>query len=56
MKQAYIYIMSNRYKGTLYVGVTSNLIKRVFEHKNGLSEGFTKRYALKSLVYYEILY
>ncbi|MEA1918586.1 MAG: GIY-YIG nuclease family protein [Campylobacterota bacterium] len=54
MKQAYIYIMSNRYKGTLYVGVTSNLIKRVFEHKNGLSEGFTKRYALKSLVYYEI--
>jgi putative endonuclease len=46
--------MSNRYNGTLYVGVTSDLIKRVFEHKKGLSEGFTKRYALKNLVYYEI--
>ena len=54
MKYGYVYIMTNHKNGTLYVGVTSNLIKRVYEHKSGASEGFTKKYGLKCLVYYEI--
>ena len=54
MKQSYIYIMSNKLNGTLYVGVTSDIIKRVYEHKNNLVDGFTKKYNLKTLVYYEI--
>ncbi len=54
MKQSYIYIMSNKLNGTLYVGVTSDIIKRVYEHKNSLVDGFTKKYNLKILVYYEI--
>ena len=53
-KQAYIYFMSNRYNKVLYVGITSNLIKRVWEHKNKVVDGFTKRYNLYKLVYYEI--
>ena len=48
----YVYIMASE-SGTLYVGVTGNLEKRVFEHKNGLLEGFSKKYACKKLVYYE---
>jgi len=55
MKQGYIYIMSNKNNGTLYIGVTSNLIKRVYEHKNNFVDGFTKKYNLKILVYYEVL-
>ncbi|NPA71758.1 MAG: GIY-YIG nuclease family protein [Gammaproteobacteria bacterium] len=55
MKTGFIYIMSNHKNGTLYIGVTSNLIKRVYEHKNALTEGFTKKYNLKKLVYYEQL-
>jgi len=47
--------MTNQRNGTLYVGVTSNLVQRVFQHKNHLVEGFTKRYNLKLLVYYEQL-
>ncbi len=54
MKQSYIYIMSNKLNGTLYVGVTSDIIRRVYEHKNSLVDGFTKKYNLKTLVYYEI--
>jgi len=54
MKQGYVYIMSNDKNGTLYIGVTSNLIKRVYQHKNFLCEGFTKRYVLTKLVYFEI--
>ena len=54
MKYGYVYIMTNQKNGTLYVGVTSNLIKRVYEHKNELCDGFTKKYGLKSLVYYEL--
>jgi putative endonuclease len=46
--------MSNKQNGTLYVGVTSDIIKRVYEHKNNLVDGFTKKYNLKTLVYYEI--
>ena len=53
-KQAYIYFMSNRYNKVLYVGITSNLIKRVWENKNKVVDGFTKRYNLNKLVYYEI--
>ncbi|PIQ04367.1 MAG: endonuclease [Piscirickettsiaceae bacterium CG18_big_fil_WC_8_21_14_2_50_44_103] len=55
MKQGFVYIMTNQRNGTLYVGVTSNLVQRVFQHKNHLVEGFTKRYNLKLLVYYEQL-
>ncbi|QPM69462.1 hypothetical protein RT761_02695 [Atribacter laminatus] len=46
--------MSNRYNKVLYVGITSNLMKRVWEHKNKVVDGFTKRYNLNKLVYYEI--
>jgi len=53
-EQAYIYIMSSRYNKVLYVGITSYLIKRVWEHKNKVVDGFTKRYNLNKLVYYEI--
>ena len=53
MKQPAIYIMTNFRNGTLYVGVTSDLIKRAFEHREGLIEGFTKKYGCKQLVYYE---
>lgn len=51
----YVYIMANKKNGTLYVGITSNLEKRVFEHKNDITDGFTKRYKLNNLVYYEVV-
>lgn len=53
-KYYYVYILASKRNGTLYIGVTSNLIKRVYEHKNNLVEGFTKRYQVHHLVYYEI--
>jgi len=54
MKQGYVYIMTNKPKGTLYIGVTSDIVKRIYEHKNDLIDGFTRKYDLKNLVYYEI--
>jgi putative endonuclease len=53
MAGGYVYILTNRPNGILYVGVTSDLIRRVFEHRSGFVEGFTKRYGLKRLVYFE---
>jgi putative endonuclease len=53
MAYAFVYIMASNKKGTLYVGVTTDLIKRVHEHKNGSIEGFTKKYKVHTLVYYE---
>ena len=52
-KNFYVYILANEQNGTLYIGVTSDLIKRVWEHKNKLAEGFTKQYNVNKLVYYE---
>jgi putative endonuclease len=51
--QYYLYILSNKYNGTLYIGVTNDLERRMFEHKNKQIEGFTKRYGLYKLVYFE---
>jgi putative endonuclease len=53
MKTYYIYILASQRNGTLYVGVTDDLIRRVHEHKEGLIEGFTKKYHVHRLVYYE---
>jgi putative endonuclease len=49
----WVYILANKPGGTLYVGVTNNLVRRVYEHREGLAEGFTKRYGVKLLVYFE---
>ncbi len=49
----YVYILASKKNGTLYVGVTSNLIRRVHQHKAGLVDGFTKKYGVHLLVYYE---
>ncbi|MDP2849603.1 MAG: GIY-YIG nuclease family protein [Sulfuricurvum sp.] len=54
MKKGFVYIMSNKKDGVLYIGVTSDIVKRVYEHKNGFVDGFTKQYYLKNLVYYEV--
>jgi len=51
--QYYIYILSNKNNTTLYVGITNDLVRRVYEHKNKLCEGFTKKYNIDKLVYYE---
>ena len=53
-KQPAVYILANDRNGTLYIGVTSDLQKRVWEHKTDLIEGFTKRYGVHLLVYYEL--
>ena len=52
-KQPAVYIMANKKNGTLYVGVTSDIIKRIYQHKNAETLGFTNRYGCKNLVYYE---
>ncbi len=53
-KVAYVYILANNQNGTLYTGVTSNLIQRVWQHKNHVVEGFTQKYKVDSLVWYEV--
>jgi len=53
-KTGYVYIISNKTNTTLYTGVTSNLQKRIYEHKEKLVEGFSKKYNLNKLVYYEV--
>ena len=53
-KQSYVYIITNKINTVLYIGVTSNLTKRIYEHRNKLVDGFSKRYNLYKLVYYEI--
>ena len=54
MKQPCVYLLASRRNGTLYVGVTSDLVKRVWEHKENLADGFTKRYGVHALVWYEL--
>jgi len=52
-RKGYVYILASKKNGTLYVGVTSDLNKRVFEHKNDVLGGFTSKYGVKTLVWYE---
>jgi putative endonuclease len=53
-KYYYVYILSNKYNNVIYVGITNDLIRRVYEHKNKLVEGFTEKYNVDKLVYYEL--
>ena len=52
-KEYFVYLVANKKRGILYTGVTSNLIKRIYEHKKGVVEGFTKKYQVHQLVYFE---
>jgi putative endonuclease len=52
-KQYFVYLLANKPYGTLYTGVTSNLIQRIYQHEEGFVEGFTKKYDIHKLVYYE---
>jgi putative endonuclease len=54
IKQPAVYILASERNGTLYIGVTSDLVKRIWEHKNNLVKGFTKRYNVHNLVWYEL--
>ncbi len=53
-KQYFVYLLTNKPQGLLYTGVTSNLLQRVYQHKNKLADGFTKKYGIHYLVYYEL--
>ena len=53
-RQPAVYILASKRNGTLYTGVTSDVVKRVWEHKNGMVEGLTKRYSVHRLVWYEL--
>ena len=53
MKQPAVYIVTNKRNGTLYTGVTSNLSQRIYQHRSGIIEGFTKKYNCKILVYFQ---
>ncbi|MCJ8314914.1 MAG: GIY-YIG nuclease family protein [Saccharospirillaceae bacterium] len=55
MKQPAIYIMTNKRNGTLYTGVTGNLIQRIWQHKNDVIQGFSKKYQTHNLVYFEMI-
>ena len=52
-RHPFVYLLASKERGTLYVGVTSDLVKRIWEHKSGLIEGFTRRYRVHTLVWYE---
>ncbi|MBA3666409.1 MAG: GIY-YIG nuclease family protein [Sphingomonas sp.] len=54
MKQPAVYIVANKRNGTVYTGVTSNLVQRIWQHREGVVEGFTKRYGCKMLVWFEL--
>ncbi|MCP5256147.1 MAG: GIY-YIG nuclease family protein [Rhodocyclaceae bacterium] len=54
MKQPCVYLLASKRNGTLYVGVTSRLVQRVWQHKEGVAEGFTKEHGVKTLVWYEV--
>ena len=54
MKQPCVYILANKPRGTLYIGVTSDLVARIWQHKNDLVEGFSEKYEVHLLVYYEL--
>jgi putative endonuclease len=53
VKHPCVYILASKRNGTLYIGVISNLIQRVWQHREGLADGFTKKYSIKTLVWYE---
>ncbi len=53
-KKGYVYILASKRNGTLYIGVTSDLVRRIYEHKNDLADGFTKKHAVHGLIYYEV--
>lgn len=53
MNQYYVYILTNYHNTTLYTGVTNDLVRRVYEHKNKLTQGFSKKYNINKLVYFE---
>ncbi len=53
-KQPAVYILASKRNGTLYIGVTSDLVKRIWEHRNNMVKGFTKRYSVHQLVWYEL--
>ena len=53
-KVNYVYMLASTLNGTLYVGVTSDLVKRIWEHREGVADGFTKRHGVKKLVWYEV--
>jgi putative endonuclease len=53
MKTYYVYILASKRNGTLYIGITNDLARRVYEHKSGLIKGFTKKYSVNKLVYFE---
>jgi putative endonuclease len=54
MKQPAVYLMASRRNGTLYVGVTSNLVQRAWQHREGIVDGFTHRYGVRTLVWFEL--
>ena len=54
MKQYFVYILASKPRGTLYIGVTNDVVRRGMQHRDGIAEGFTKKYGVKLLVHYEV--